>query len=71
MYFLFYFGLFSILSVKNRGLVTKLFVEIPLIKYLYSLRSNLEHFIHKKGTHICDAHLKNLVFLIIPLNYSN
>ena len=71
MYFLFDFGWCSILSVKNRGLVTKLFVEIPLIKYLCSLKSNLKHFIHKKRTHICDVHLKNVVFLIIPLNYSN
>ena len=71
MYFLFDFGWCSILPVKNRGLVTKLFVEIPLIKYLFSLKSNLKHFIHKKRTHICDVHLKNVVFLIIPLNYSN
>ena len=71
MYFLFDFGLCSILSVKNRGLVTKVFVEIPLIKYLYSFRSNLKRFIHRKRTHICDVHLKNVLFLIIPFNYSN
>ena len=71
MYFLFDFGRCSILSVKNRGLVTKVFVKIPLIKYLYSLRSNLKHFIHKNRTHTCDVHLKNVVFLIIPLNHSS
>ena len=42
-----------------------------LIKYLYSLRSNLKNVIHKKRTHICEVYFKNVVFLIIPLNYWN
>ena len=62
MYFLFDFGWCSMVSVKSGVLVTKLFVEIPLIKYLYSL-SNLKHFILKKRIHICDAHLKNVVYI--------
>ena len=39
---------------------------MTLIKYLYSLRSNLKHFIH-----ICDVHFKNVVFLTISFNYWN